>query len=171
MGGIAFLDNINMLALASIVAVVLLAFILVVIVFSVRLRSWQERNRELKATIEEQAEKIALLDESLNEVRVLNASQLQELGQQEEIKEKLKEEITKLENQLKEAQERIEKYSTEVMALEKSKSELGANFANAKEMAEKLEEALAHASKRNEFWVEQMAEVRTKYDALKLKVR
>jgi len=171
MGGIAFLDNINMLVLASIVAVVLLAFVLVVIVFSVRLRSWQERNRELKATIEEQTEKIALLDESLNEVRVLNASQLQELGQQEEIKEKLKEEITKLENQLKEAQERIEKYSTEVMALEKSKSELGANFANAKEMAEKLEEALVHASKRNEFWVEQMAEVRTKYDALKLKVR
>ena len=171
MGGIAFLDNINMLVLASIVAVVLLAFVLVVIVFSVRLRSWQERNRELKVTIEEQAEKMALLDESLSEVRVLNASQLQELGQQEGIKETLKEEITKLENQLKEAQERIEKYSTEVMALEKSKSELGANFANAKERAEKLEEALAHATKRNEFWVEQMAEVRTKYDALKLKVR
>jgi len=171
MGEVALLDNINMLVLAGIVAVVLLAFVLVVIVFSVRLRSWQGRNQELKATIEAQDEKITLLNESLNEVRVLHASQLQELGQQEEIKEKLKEEIKKLENQLKEAQERIEKYSTEVMALEKSKSELGANFSNAKERVETLEEALAHATKRNEFWVEQMAEVRTKYDALKLKVR
>jgi len=171
MGGIAFFDNINMLVLASIVAAVLLAFVLVVMVFSVRLRSWQERNRELKETIETQAEKIALLDESLNEVRVLNASQLQELGQQEEIKEKLKEEISKLESQLKEAQERIEKSLKEIMALEKNKSELGANFANARETIEKLEEALTHATKRNEFWVEQMAEVRTKYEALKLKVR
>ncbi len=171
MGGIAFFDNINMLVLASIVAAVLLAFVLVVMVFSVRLRSWQERNRELKETIEVQAEKIALLDESLNEVRVLNASQLQELGQQEEIKEKLKEEITKLEAQLKEAQERIEKSRKEIMALEKNKSELGANFANARETIVKLEEALTHATKRNEFWVEQMAEVRTKYEALKLKVR
>ena len=171
MSGIAFFDNINMLVLASIVAAVLLAFILVVMVFSVRLRSWQERNRELKAIIEEQTEKIALLDESLSDVRVLNASQLQELGQQEEIKEKLKEEISKLEAQLKEAQEKIEKSHNEIMALEKNKSELGANFANAKETTEKLEEALAHATKRNEFWVEQMAEVRTKYEALKLKVR
>lgn len=171
MKGIEFLDNINMLVLASIVAVVLLSFVLVVIVFSVRLRSWQERNRELKVIIEEQSEKIALLDESLGDVRMLNAAQLQELGQQEGIKEKLKGEINKFENQLKEAHERIKKYSTEVMTLEKSKSELGANFANAKERSEKLEEALAHATKRNEFWVEQMTEIRTKYDALKLKAR
>ena len=166
-----FLDNINMMALASIVTVVLLAFILVVIIFSVKLRAWHERNRELKAVIETQAEKIALLEESLNEVRVLNASQLQELGQQEEIKSKLKEESAKLEEELAKTQKKIETLQSEIMALEKNKSELGANFANARETVEKLEEALAHATKRNEFWVEQMAEVRTKYEALKLKVR
>ena len=171
MEGIAFLDNINMMAFASIVAVVVLAFILVVIISSVKLRGSHERNSELKAIIETQAEEIKLLEESLNDVRVVNASQLQELGQQEEIKRTLKEEISRLEEVLGKAKEKIEALQAEIMALEKNKSELGANFANAKETAEKLEEALAHATKRNEFWVEQMAEVRTKYEALKLKVR
>ena len=164
-------DNINMLVLAGIIAVVLLAFVLVVTVFAVRLRSWQEKNKELQSTIEVQSEKIALLDESLGEVRILNASQLQELGQQEEIRDAFKEEISKLENQLKEAQEEIEASRKEAMSLEKSNSELSANFANAKEAVEKLEEKLAQATKRNEFWVEQMTEIRTKYEALKLKVR
>ncbi len=171
MEGIAFLDNINMMALASIIAAVLLAFILVVIIFSVRLRGSHERNSELKAIIEKQAEEIKLLEEGLNDVRVVNASQQQELGQQEEIKRTLKEEISRLEEACGKAKEKIEALQAEIMALEKNKSELGANFSNAKEMVEKLEEALAHATKRNEFWVEQMAEVRTKYEALKLKVR
>ncbi len=168
---IAMFDNINMLVLAGIIAAVLLAFVLVVMIFAVRLRSWQEKNKELKNTIEVQSEKIALLDESLGEVRILNASQLQELGQQEEIKDAFKEEISKLENQLKEVQEEIEASRKEAMSLEKSNSELSANFANAKEAVEKLEEKLEQANKRNEFWVEQMTEVRTKYEALKLKVR
>ena len=43
MGGIAFLYNINMMVLASIVIAVLLAFILVVVVFTVKLKSQQEK--------------------------------------------------------------------------------------------------------------------------------
>ena len=171
MENMAMFDNINMLVLAGIIAAVLLAFVLVVMIFAIRLRSWQEKNKELKSTIETQSEKITLLDESLGEVRILNTSQLQELGQQEEIKDALKEEILKLENQLKEAQEEIETSRKKAMLLEKSNSELSANFTNAKEAVEKLEEKLEQANKRNEFWVEQMAEVRTKYEALKLKVR
>ena len=38
----AMFDNINMLVLAGIIAAVLLAFVLVVMIFAVRLRSWQE---------------------------------------------------------------------------------------------------------------------------------
>lgn len=171
MEGLAFLSNINMMALASIVAVVLLAFVLVVIIFSVRLRGSHERNSEFKAIIEKQAEEVKLLQESLNDVRIVNASQLQDLGQQEGIRDALNEEIARLEEVLQKSDKKIEALRAEIMALEKSKSELGAHFANAKETVEKLEEALAHATKRNEFWVEQMAEVRTKYEALKLKVR
>ncbi len=166
-----FLDNINMMVLASIVAAVLLAFVLVVIIFSIRLRGCHERSGELGAVIQKQEDEIKLLEESLNEVRIVNASQLQELGQQEGIRDTLNEEIARLEEVLQKSDKKIETLQAEIMALEKNKSELGAHFANAKETVEKLEEALAHATKRNEFWVEQMAEVRTKYEALKLKVR
>lgn len=166
-----FLENINMMVLASIIAAVILSFILVVIIFSVLLRSQQEKNREAKALTMEQAEKISLLEESLNEVRVLNASQLQELGQQDAIKSALRDELAILEGKLKRAHEKIERGSAEIMLLEKTKSEQGANLRNAKESIVKLEESLANATKRNEFWVEQMAEVRTKYEALRLKVK
>jgi len=161
MKGIAFLENIDMMVLSSIIAVVILAFMLVVIIFAVKFKTQHEQNRQLKEHIEEKTERIALLEESLNEVRILNASLQQELGQQEALRAKLQEEIDALTAKLQSADDKTEK----------DKSELGATLVHTKENLLKLEEALAQATKRNEFWVEQMTEVRTKYDALKLKIK
>ncbi|HIP60983.1 MAG TPA: hypothetical protein EYG98_00315 [Sulfurovum sp.] len=115
--------------------------------------------------------KVSLLEESLNEVRILNSSQLQELGQQSTIKEQYQSEIEKLSKELEVSNEKIEKGNKQILMIEKDKSELGANMNNAKESLAKSEEALLVASKRNEFWVEQMAEMRVKYDALRLKLK
>ena len=171
MKGIAFLENIDMMVLSSIIAVVILAFMLVVIIFAVKFKTQHEQNRQLKEHIEEKTERIALLEESLNEVRILNASLQQELGQQEALRAKLQEEIDALTAKLQSADDKTEGLAKQILSLEKDKSELGATLTHTKENLLKLEEALAQATKRNEFWVEQMTEVRTKYDALKLKMK
>ncbi|NKQ40403.1 MAG: hypothetical protein HF962_02405 [Sulfurovum sp.] len=171
MGEISFFENINMMVLSGIVVVVLLAFLLVVVVFTVKFRSQHEKIVQLKEMLEDKIGKTILVEESLSEVRILNASQLQELSQQDDIKCRLQKEIDTLTEQLQKANDKIEKSSSTIISLEKDKSELGANVQNTKEILLKAEEALEHTTKRNEFWVEQMTEVRTKYEALKLKVK
>jgi chromosome segregation ATPase len=171
MGGIAFLDNINMMVLASIVIAVLLAFVLVVVVFAVKLKSQQEKSRSFKEERDERHEKITLLEESLSDVRILNASLEQELSQQEGIKSALQAEIDALTAKLQISDAKIETLNTQIVTLEKNKSELGASVQYTKESLAKLEDALEQATKRNEFWVEQMTEIRTKYEALKLKLK
>ncbi len=171
MQGLGILDDISLMVLASIVISVILAFILVVVIFTMKFKSHQDKNSQLIDRLAEKIEKVSLLEESLNEVRILNSTQLLELKQQGEIKEKFQSEIKKLSKELELANTKIEKSYQEILSLEKDKSELGANIANAKESLEKSEESLLIASKRNEFWVEQMAEIRVKYDALRLKLK
>ncbi len=171
MQDISFFENADLMVLGSIIAVVALGVVLVIIIFTVKFKSQHEVIDQLKHTLEDKIEKANLLDESLSEVRILNASQLQELSQQEEKRAKLHEEIDTLTAELKKANDKIEELNSKIVSLEIDKSELGANVKNAKERVVELEEALAHATKRNEFWVEQMTEVRTKYEALKLKMR
>jgi len=171
MESLSLLDDISLMVLASIVISIVLAFVLVVVIFSVKFKSHQEKNIQLRERLEEKIVKVSLLEESLNEVRILNSSQLQELGQQNTIKEQYQSEIEKLSKELEVANEKIEKGNRQILMIEKDKSELGANMNNAKESLAKSEEALLVASKRNEFWVEQMAEMRVKYDALRLKLK
>ena len=171
MGGIVFLENINMMVLSSIVIVVFLAFMLVVVVFTVKFKSQQENNRSLRKKLDEKLEKLVLLEDSLSKIQTINTSQMQKLKQQKEIKIKLEKEIDLLYKKLKNITEKTETLNIKIASLEKEKSELGATLHHTKEELKKLEEALEHANKRNEFWVEQMTEVRTKYEALKLKVK
>ena len=171
MESLSLLDDISLMVLASIVISIVLAFVLVVVIFSVKFKSHQEKNIQLRERLEEKIVKISLLEESLNEMRILNSSQLQELEQQSTIKEQYQSEVEKLSKELEVANDKIEKANEQILMIEKEKSELGANISNAKENLEKLEEALAISSKRNEFWVEQMAEMRAKYDALRLKLK
>lgn len=171
MQGISFLEDIDMMVLSSIIVAVILAFILVVIVFMIKSKSQYENIKELKKTLAEKRDKVLQLEESLNEVRILNASQLQEISQHKEVKEKFKSDTDALNSKLNKAHEKLEALSAEMLSLEKEKSKLSANIQNAKDTTTKLEEALSQATKRNEFWVEQMTEVRTKYEALKLKVK
>jgi chromosome segregation ATPase len=143
----------------------------VVVVFTVKLKSQQEKSRSFKEDRDEKHERITLLEESLSDVRILNASLEQELGQQEGIRSALQAEIDTLMAKLQASDAKIEALNTEIVALEKNKSELGASVQYTKESLAKLEDALEQATKRNEFWVEQMTEIRTKYEALKLKLK
>jgi chromosome segregation ATPase len=171
MKGVDFLENVDMMVLASIIVVVILAFVLVVIVFTIKFKTHYERIKQLQENLDSKSEKSLLLEESLSEARILNATHQQELNQQDGLKAKLQGEIDALTLKLQTAEEKIENLNSNIVMLEKSKSELGASLQHTKESVLKLEDTLEQASKRNEFWVEQMTEVRTKYEALKLKIK
>ncbi|WP_457606542.1 hypothetical protein [Nitratifractor sp.] len=163
--------HIDEMVFGAIVASVILAFILVVVIFSVRYKSQQEKILELRERLGEKKEKIDLLEESLREVQILNASQLQEIQQYQDLEERYRKEQEKIEEQLKAARERIEEQQERISTLHGEKKELEAKLGNALENLAKVEEEMEKVLKRNEFWVEQLSELRTKHEALKLRLR
>lgn len=163
--------NVDAMVFGAIVASVILAFILVVVIFSVRYKSQQEKIDDLKYRLAEKKEKIGLLEESLREVQILNASQLQEIQQYQNLEERFKKEQEKIEEQLKAAKERIEAQMEKISALEGSRRELEAKLGNALENLAKAEEEVEKAVQRNEFWVQQLSELRTKHEAVKMRLR
>ena len=163
--------NIDAMVFGAIVASIVLAFILVVVIFSVRYKSLLEKIDDLKLRLGEKKEKIGLLEESLREVQILNASQLQEIQQYQDLEERFKKEQEKIEEELHQAKERIEAQMAKISSLEGNRRELAAKLENALENLGKAEEEIENVRKRNEFWVEQLSELRTKHEALKLRLR
>ncbi|WP_292663163.1 hypothetical protein [Nitratifractor sp.] len=163
--------NVDAMVFGAIVASVILAFVLVVVIFSVRYKSQHEKIDDLKFRLAEKKEKIGLLEESLREVQILNASQLQEIQQYQNLEERFKKEQEKIEEQLKAAKERIDAQMEKISALEGSRRELEAKLENALENLAKAEEEVEKALQRNEFWVQQLSELRTKHEAVKMRLR
>ena len=163
--------NIDAMVFGAIAASIVLAFILVVVIFSVRYKSLLEKIDDLKYRLGEKKEKISLLEESLREVQILNASQVQEIQQYQNLEERFRKEQEKIEEQLRQAKERIEAQMEKISSLEGSRRELEAKLENALGNLGKAEEEIENVRKRNEFWVEQLSELRTKHEALKLRLR
>ncbi len=163
--------NIDAMVFGAIVASAILAFILVVVIFSVRYKSLYEKIADLRERLKDREEKIALLEESMREVQILNATQLQEIQQYQNLEERYKAEQSKIEEQLALAKERIEAQREKIADLEAKKAELEANLHNARENLAKANEEIENVRKRNEFWVEQLSELRTKHEAVKSKLR
>jgi len=69
------------------------------------------------------------------------------------------------------SQKRIEILQKEIGKLKKSNSAQQVQIKEKEKEISTLEEEVRNTTRRNEFWVEQMTEIRTKYDALKLKVK
>ena len=165
------LYHLDAMVFGAIVASVVLAFILVVVIFSVHHKGQLEKIGELQERLKEKKEKIALLEESLREVQILNASQLNEIQQYQDLEERYRKEQEKIEQQLKQAKEHIEAQREKIASLEGGTQALEAKLANALENLGKAEEEIEKVRKRNEFWVEQLSELRTKHEAVKLRLR
>jgi chromosome segregation ATPase len=163
--------NIDAMVFGAIAASIILAFILVVVIFSVRYKSQYEKIADLRERLKEKEEKIALLEESMKEVQILNATQLQEIQQYQDLEERYKAEKAKVEEQLALAKERIEAQREKIADLEAKRAELEANLNNTRENLAKANEEIENVRKRNEFWVEQLSELRTKHEAVKSKLR
>ncbi len=163
--------NIDAMVFGAIVASVILAFVLVVVIFSVRYKGQYEKIADLGERLKEREEKILLLEESLREVQILNATQLQEIGQYQDLEARYKAEKAKVEEQLALAKERIDTQREKIADLEAKRAELEAHLHNTRDNLAKANEEIENVRKRNEFWVEQLSELRTKYEAIKSKLR
>ena len=76
-----------------------------------------------------------------------------------------------IERRLTEAHTTIDTLTEKIKELERLKSELEFAYASAKDDLQMAIEEVEKAQKRNEFWVEQLSELRTKYDALRMRVK
>ncbi|WP_292655725.1 hypothetical protein [Nitratifractor sp.] len=163
--------NIDAMVFGAIVASVFLAFVLVVVIFSVRYKGQYEKIEDLRDRLKEREEKITMLEESLREVQILNASQRQEIQQFQDLEERYKAEKNKVEEQLALAKERIEAQREKIADLEGKRKELEVTLENTRENLAKANEEIENVRKRNEFWVEQLSELRTKHEAIKSRLR
>jgi len=131
--------NIDAMVFGAIVASVALAFVLVVVIFSVRYKGLYERMSHLKEQLKQREESIVRLEETVKEAQILAATQAQEISQAQESLSRYEGEKLKLEEQLALARERIETQRERVADLEKKKAELETKL-------EHLQERLADAN-------------------------
>jgi len=163
--------NVDAMVFGAIVASAVLAFLLVVVIFSVRFRGQQEKVGELMKRLEEREEKLRLTEESLREVQILNASQRQEISHYQDLENRYQAEKNRVEEQLALSRERIEALREKIADLEGKKRELESTLQSTRESVAHLQEEIETVRKRNEFWVEQLSELRTKHEAIKSRLR
>jgi len=155
----------------SILLVVALVVVLVIIVFTVKYKSYQDKNSNLVEFLGECKKKSTMLSTKLDEQVKINSEQAQEIAGIDAMKNQFQKELERLHDKIVSLESRNEVSSARILELEKVRSDLEANITNARGNEGKAEKALADALKRNEFWVEQMSELRVKYEALQLKLR
>ena len=166
-----FLDNANMLIAYSILLVVILGVVLVIIVFTVKYKSYQDKNNYLGNFLSECKQKSVVLNKKLDEQIKLNVEQGKEIAGIGAMKNQFQKELERLHEKIVSHDINSKQAGERILELEKVRSDLEANIANANTNESKAQGALSDALKRNEFWVEQMSELRVKYEALQLKLR
>ena len=165
------LSNIDKMVLGSIVGSVVLAFVLVVIIFSVKIKSQHDRITLLQKELDEAHGAIDEQAIHLRELerRVSDGTTIVEHYQG--IEAHLTEEMLAIQDERDQALKRIESLHDKAAHLQQEKTTSRTQQADAQAKLLKAQEEVEAVLKRNEFWVEQLSELRTKHDALKHKLR
>ncbi len=160
-----------MLLIYSILLVVALAVILVIIIFTVRYKSFQDKNNHLANSLHESITNYNLLSDKFDQQSDTNLKQAEEIASIGAMKMQFQQELERLHGKIASLEQENQLANTRILELEKIRSELEAHMKNATANESKAQQALEDALKRNEFWVDQMQELRVKYEALQLKLR
>jgi len=179
-------DSMLML-IAGIAAVILLVIVLVVVVFSTKARTLGERLKESEALHRSRNSKIEALERELQETKMVNAAQQQELQHLAQIKEELaakaadietlREKNSVLEKRLGQTQTRFEDIETLYEKLTEEYRNLQARFEQLQEennkfqvnnarLLMKLETESRHASSKLEMMQEHKKELKTEFERL-----
>jgi len=165
------LSNVDKMVMGSIVGSIVLAFVLLVVIFSVKIRAQQETIVQLREALREKILHIRTLETDAAEQlsAVTEAQKQQEAAEAEQaaVAERLEE--TRRHHQAAEEtiaalREKLKEHETRQAELKKTLRTMEARLAEADEEKEAV-------VRRNEFWVEQLSELRTKYEALRHKLK
>jgi chromosome segregation ATPase len=165
------LGGLDKMVVGSIVGSIVLAFLLLVAVFSLKIRAEQNRIARLREAFEERVRRVQDLEAEAVRIQEALAHAEAEAAEAERKRAATLEELATLEHKLATSGETIEALRKVATRHQNEKGELI-------EALRAAEEAIAQARseneallKRNEFWVEQLSELRTKYEALKRKTQ
>ena len=160
------LSNVDKMVMGSIVGSVVLAFVLLVVIFSLKIRAQQKTIVRLRKALREKILHIHTLQEQ-------TAEQVAAHARVQKALEAAEEEQTTTVRQLEEARQHIREHKETIAVLNRQRSGLEEQVRRLHEELRSLREQLAQAERdkeavvrRNEFWVEQIAQLRNKYEAL-----
>ncbi len=161
--------NVDALVVGAISTSVILSFILLVIIFAMRYKSQNDRVADLKRLIREKDENTKLLMDNIKRLQTVDSEREEKLIRCARLEEHCNNEKRELTDKLTLANNKISALQDRVSELTVINERLEKNYYKAKENMEKALEEVEKSQKRNEFWVEQLSELRTKYEALKVR--
>jgi chromosome segregation ATPase len=168
---IALTWDTDAIVLGAIVSSIILSFILLVIVFAMRYKAQNERVLDLEKLLKEKEKRNQLLGENIEKLKARDAAMQKRLEECAGVEKRFAREKEEIERRLVEAHTTIDTLNEKIKELERLKSELEFAYASAKDDLQMAIEEVEKAQKRSEFWVEQLSELRTKYDALRMRVK
>jgi chromosome segregation ATPase len=164
------LSNVDKMVLGSIVGSVLLAFILLVVIFSLEIKSQHDRIRALHEMLDARSQEVNDHQERLSEFE-RHASDAQTIMEHYQGTEKRLTKATEaIRTELEKAVTTAREYREEIEQLQGDKEAIAQKLETTQEELVVARKEIETVLKRNEFWVEQLSEVRTKHDALKQKL-
>jgi len=152
-------NNSTLMLIAGIALVVLLVIALVVVVSSMRVKTYKDRFVNVREDNNEKAEQISSLEKELQEYKIKNASNEQELQQFSETK-----------NVLHNTQESLSVTQKEFTDLEKAQSQLTTKFENIKAMYDNLLEEHKTLQERTDQLQEENSKLRINNARLLMKL-
>jgi chromosome segregation ATPase len=165
------LSNIDKMVLGSIVGSIVLAFLLVVMIFSLKIKWQHDRIVALNEALDDRRREVADQKESIAELE-LQASDAQTImAHYQESEKRLEDATTAIRDKLEYSRTTIHDLRSEVERLKQEKLEWNTAAEEARADLLKAREEIETVLKRNEFWVEQLSELRTQHEALKRKLR
>jgi len=165
------LSGLDKMVLGSIVGSVILAFLLLIVVFSVKIKSQQDRIALLRSGLAERSEELQTFEAMLSTTQRKESDAQTLLEHYQEVEEAQEKREQALREKLKKAHDSAQELQRAITKLQEEKEALAQAFAKLEHEHRASREEVAAVLKRNEFWVEQLSELRTKHEALKLKLR
>jgi chromosome segregation ATPase len=165
------LSGIDKMVLGSIVGSVVLAFILLVVIFSVKIKYQQDKIVLLKDELGNKINKVK------DQAKVISKHELNEsdakkaLENYKDLEKKLKKEIEALKKEKDKFLDSIKELESTVKKLNKEKQTIMAGAKKAQNELDSIQNEIDDSRKRNEFWIDQLSELRTKHEALKHKLK
>jgi chromosome segregation ATPase len=171
MSWLEVLSSVDKMVLGSLVSSIVLSFVLLVVIFSMRIQSLHGRIGGLRASLEAQKDEIDRQQKHLEEYARQMEDDRTIMAHYREVESGLNQELETLKATKEQLMENASELRKKITQLQADKTESSRAYIQVQSDLKQAKEEIGAVLKRNEFWVEQLAQLRTKHDALVLKLR